>query len=243
MPGALLVSDPARDRCAAGGRGRLPSRACASSRRGARLRTLRRDGSPANSWSRASRIPSASDGSRRKRSRTSRARRSRSTTAPGSRGTSSRFSRQTRTSTAWWSRAAPTRSKSSRGFFISPFPASAPSSWSARCGARDRASPTAQRTSPTRCAWPASQSARGRGTLVVMHGQVLSARNVRKRHATDLGAFDAPEPERLGVSARACASLARRSGCAHAGQPRAARLTRRSRAWTCSLPIRVRPAI
>ena len=54
-----------------------------------------------------------------------------------------------------------------------------------------------------------SQSARGRGTLVVMHGQVLSARNVRKRHATDLGAFDAPEPERLGVIRRGRVHLSR----------------------------------
>ena len=56
-----------------------------------------------------------------------------------------------------------------------------------------------------------------------MHGQVLSARNVRKRHATDLGAFDAPEPERTGCrQARARAPLARRSGCASAGHSGAA---------------------
>ena len=54
-----------------------------------------------------------------------------------------------------------------------------------------------------------SQAARGRGTLVVMHGQVLAAREVRKQHATDLGAFDAPEPERAGTVKRGRVQLAR----------------------------------
>ena len=43
------------------------------------------------------------------------------------------------------------------------------------------------------------RAARGLGTVVVMRGQILSARHVRKRHATNLDAFDAPEPERLGL--------------------------------------------
>jgi L-asparaginase len=55
----------------------------------------------------------------------------------------------------------------------------------------------------------ASASARGRGTLVVMHGQILSARTVEKRHATDIGAFDAPEVERLGVVKRGRVRFAR----------------------------------
>ncbi len=38
----------------------------------------------------------------------------------------------------------------------------------------------------------ASPGARGRGTLVVMHGLVLSARRARKAHVTVPGAFDAP---------------------------------------------------
>jgi L-asparaginase len=44
-----------------------------------------------------------------------------------------------------------------------------------------------------------ARSARGLGTIVVMHGQILSARDVRKRHTTNLDAFDAPASERLGV--------------------------------------------
>jgi L-asparaginase len=54
-----------------------------------------------------------------------------------------------------------------------------------------------------------SRSARGRGTIVVMHGQILPAREVRKRHATDLDAFDAPDSERLGVIRRGRAHLTR----------------------------------
>ena len=38
----------------------------------------------------------------------------------------------------------------------------------------------------------AAPASRGRGTLVVMHGQVHAASDVRKRHATRLDAFDAP---------------------------------------------------
>ena len=68
---------------------------------------------------------------------------------------------------------------------------------------------TGRRTSPTRCGSRRSQAARGRGTLVVMHGQVLAAREVRKQHATDLGAFDAPEPERAGTVKRGRVQLAR----------------------------------
>src|SRR3954471_24235390 len=45
----------------------------------------------------------------------------------------------------------------------------------------------------------AARSTRGLGTIVVMHGQILSARDARKRHATSLDAFDAPASERLGV--------------------------------------------
>ena len=48
----------------------------------------------------------------------------------------------------------------------------------------------------------AHPSARGLGTVVVMGGQILSARHVRKRHATNLDAFEAPETERLGVVTR-----------------------------------------
>jgi len=54
-----------------------------------------------------------------------------------------------------------------------------------------------------------SGAVRGRGTLVVMHGQILSARDVRKNHATDLAAFDAPEGERLGLVRRGKVRLER----------------------------------
>ena len=47
-----------------------------------------------------------------------------------------------------------------------------------------------------------SPSSRGRGTLVVMHGQIHGARDARKTHTTDVGAFDAPERERLGTVKR-----------------------------------------
>jgi L-asparaginase len=47
-----------------------------------------------------------------------------------------------------------------------------------------------------------SPRSRGRGTLVVMHGQIHTAREARKRHATDVAAFDAPEGERLGTVRR-----------------------------------------
>ena len=43
---------------------------------------------------------------------------------------------------------------------------------------------------------------RGRGTLVVMHGQIHTAREARKKHATDVAAFDAPERQRLGTVRR-----------------------------------------
>jgi L-asparaginase len=45
----------------------------------------------------------------------------------------------------------------------------------------------------------AARSARARGTLVAMHGQVHSALEVRKRHATRVGAFDAPAGVTLGT--------------------------------------------
>jgi L-asparaginase len=41
--------------------------------------------------------------------------------------------------------------------------------------------------------------ARRRGVLVVMHGLISSARDVRKRHATDITAFDPPPHERVGT--------------------------------------------
>ena len=47
-----------------------------------------------------------------------------------------------------------------------------------------------------------SPRSRGRGTLVVMHGQIHTAREAQKRHATDVAAFDAPEGERLGTVRR-----------------------------------------
>jgi L-asparaginase len=47
-----------------------------------------------------------------------------------------------------------------------------------------------------------SPRSRGRGTLVVMHGQIHTARAARKKHATDVAAFDAPERERLGTVRR-----------------------------------------
>jgi L-asparaginase len=56
------------------------------------------------------------------------------------------------------------------------------------------------------------RSARGLGTVVVMGGQILSARHVRKRHATDLDAFDAPESERLGTVKRGRVHMRMRSG-------------------------------
>jgi L-asparaginase len=56
------------------------------------------------------------------------------------------------------------------------------------------------------------RAARGLGTVVVMGGQILSARHVRKRHATDLDAFDAPESERLGVVTRGRVHMHMRSG-------------------------------
>jgi L-asparaginase len=56
------------------------------------------------------------------------------------------------------------------------------------------------------------RSARGLGTVVVMHGQILSARQVRKRHATNLDAFDAPESERLGTVKRGRVQMRMRSG-------------------------------
>jgi L-asparaginase len=56
------------------------------------------------------------------------------------------------------------------------------------------------------------RSARGLGTVVVMGGQILSARQVRKRHATDLDAFDAPESERLGTVKRGRVQMRMRSG-------------------------------
>lgn len=46
-----------------------------------------------------------------------------------------------------------------------------------------------------------SPAARRRGTLVVMHGQVHAAVEVRKLHATELGAFDSPAAQVLGTVA------------------------------------------
>jgi len=45
----------------------------------------------------------------------------------------------------------------------------------------------------------AARSARDRGTLVAMHGQVHSALEVQKRHATRVGAFDAAPGDTLGT--------------------------------------------
>ena len=58
----------------------------------------------------------------------------------------------------------------------------------------------------------AHRSARGLGTVVVMGGQILSARHVRKRHATNVDAFDAPEPERLGIVKRGRVQMRMRLG-------------------------------
>jgi L-asparaginase len=44
----------------------------------------------------------------------------------------------------------------------------------------------------------ASADARGLGTVVVMHGRVLAARDVRKVHTRSLPAFDAAPPGRIG---------------------------------------------
>ena len=72
--------------------------------------------------------------------------------------------------------------------------------------------PTGPQTWLTRCGWPGTVSARGLGTVVVMRGQILSARHVRKRHATNLDAFDAPEPERLGMVKRGRVHMRMRIG-------------------------------
>jgi L-asparaginase len=59
---------------------------------------------------------------------------------------------------------------------------------------------------------------RGRGTLVVMHGQIHTAREAQKKHATDVAAFDAPERERLGTVRRGRVRLAGGpTGGPHAG--------------------------
>jgi L-asparaginase len=56
----------------------------------------------------------------------------------------------------------------------------------------------------------AARSARARGTLVAMHGQVHSAIEVQKRHATRVGAFDAPATETLGTVGAAGVAFRRR---------------------------------
>jgi L-asparaginase len=55
----------------------------------------------------------------------------------------------------------------------------------------------------------ATPDARGLGTVAVMHGEVMSARYVRKRHTAHVSAFDAPGRERTGDVRRGRVRLTR----------------------------------
>ena len=136
-----------------------------------------------------------------------------------------------RISTASSSRRGPTRSRRSRGSFTSPCPVTAPSSWWGDAAGRTIVTRDGAANLADAVAVAGSPRSRGRGTLVVMHGQIhtrtrrAKEAHDRRRRVRCAGAREAGHRQRGRVQLsgepargpRAGKPRARRRGAAAAG--------------------------